>query len=1283
MARVHDTLDSLIGGVSQQPPAVRFKSQAEDIENAWLSTITGLTPRSHTKHVAQLYQGKTGFNRWHTIDRDRREKYQLRVGHNHAQAWGLTGDEYPVVGPTKNILPEATDIHGSSDWAVANSAVKAAAIAGPHGRELADLNPWEGAGCTVSGPGATSNLQCYLEGPGHSGNSPLEDKDYVFSVYLKPNNIDPDGWTGTTRVTFQDVNVAWQTSMDVVWSGPDVVPTATLGVIQGDGPHEFGLIPRGGGWYIAYVTLRNPQPELSTNRLQVQVFPCVDSYDATGAQDGGPPPTNGSFVGMRVDVAQPMVEEWDAARGRPTPQWFREHSATVPTDWSETTPALDFRSPNLLAGSETFLEYDVGPPVVPGWVYTNATVASSFVAGPYGDGREYVDVSQTSFVSAAKLRQEVGTFSPGVQTFSCFVRRKDAGVRFSLEIDEGTFGWFLTYEWDADGVPQFVSDGGVTYEHGFIPSPDDDGDFLLWMRIHPDQIGAVSAGDSRFLTIRVVDDSLLAAKGIYAWGARLTEGIRSLLWTDFCRPLESASILTVNDSSFLTNPGTTVGRRTETTPDDPTSNRAYVFVKNGGYDVEYTVKITTKSGTVVEADCKTWNGTVLGGYCVDGYGNDATACANSGGTWVSGPELETNETTEVAQALGYRLQANGGDTPPGGDLTDIIETNVQGNIIEIILDDAEEFETIEVEDSLGNTAMELLWKRVREVSDLPLTMRDGWRIAISGKVDDAVPAYVQFQAEAGPGQLGNGRWEESSPWETEDTINAFTLPHQLLRKVDLSQWKYFADSPQGVYFELRPMEVERRLVGDDRTNPFPAFDDEQIRDTLFFESRLGFLTGESLVMSETNQFFNYHRTTVFDDIDSDPVGASASHTDVSILNDAFVIDERLILTSDRTQFVAEGSPTLTNKSVSIRPKMTFESYREVSMVGSGRGVFMAYPKQGFADDVFEFSGVREILPSGESFELAGDDITDAVPSFIRGRIVDMTSSPSLGLLLVLAEDGTLYPFRYLTTARQVLQQAWSRWDLGAPVKYASIQQSEIILVVARPSGTFLETMLVGDDLVDDGLDFQIRLDNRHEIAADYAGTTYDAILDRTSITLVWPGAYDDAFDGLLRVVEADTGRDIPVIDFLGGGPGIIRLPGDHTGKRLFIGRRYTMLYQFTDPQPRGLVEGDRRGATFLLSSGKTLVLGGKVVYDKTAKFNVTVAHKYGDAFTSRFTSQALGTGDAATAVPVFGDGEFEFEVGGYPDDVTITLTTDSHLPCNILSGLWEMNHNPRSGRLRG
>jgi len=99
MSLVSAGIPNLINGVSQQPPSLRLKTQAELQENALSSVVTGLQKRPPTEHLASLGSLTNAEKAFiHTIRRDENEFYTLIVTTDDIRVFDKNGVEKQVNG---------------------------------------------------------------------------------------------------------------------------------------------------------------------------------------------------------------------------------------------------------------------------------------------------------------------------------------------------------------------------------------------------------------------------------------------------------------------------------------------------------------------------------------------------------------------------------------------------------------------------------------------------------------------------------------------------------------------------------------------------------------------------------------------------------------------------------------------------------------------------------------------------------------------------------------------------------------------------------------------------------------------------------------------------------------------------------------------------------------------------------------------------------------------------------------------------------------------------------
>jgi len=114
MPLISSTIPNLINGVSQQPPALRLASQAEEVINCMPSPVEGLKKRPPMEHIAKIFAGSAGTNRPFTtiVDRDGTIQYLIFIQDGDIKVFGLDGSSKTVNKPNGT---DYLDISNSAD----------------------------------------------------------------------------------------------------------------------------------------------------------------------------------------------------------------------------------------------------------------------------------------------------------------------------------------------------------------------------------------------------------------------------------------------------------------------------------------------------------------------------------------------------------------------------------------------------------------------------------------------------------------------------------------------------------------------------------------------------------------------------------------------------------------------------------------------------------------------------------------------------------------------------------------------------------------------------------------------------------------------------------------------------------------------------------------------------------------------------------------------------------------------------------------------------------------
>jgi hypothetical protein len=714
--------------------------------------------------------------------------------------------------------------------------------------------------------------------------------------------------------------------------------------------------------------------------------------------------------------------------------------------------------------------------------------------------------------------------------------------------------------------------------------------------------------------------------------------------------------LTIADFTFIVNVSKAAAMKNTLTPSDANVGHAFLWARQSAFKAEYILDAADGGGATLAKTVKTWDGTALGAGEV------------------------SHKTNKIADDGTVNSFVGGINAMGGAPWT----ATAFGSVVRVT--SASAFTKWNVEDSLGGSGSGLIGfnREIDSFDMLPDICRDGYVVKVRGDSEENTDDfYVKFKAEVA-GTLGKGSWQETTKEGIAYQLDPDTMPHQLTRHID-DGLGTITGTPNQIYFRFGPVAWNDRQVGDTVTNPDPSFIGKTINDIFFFRGRLGFLAGQNVILSETSRFFNFFRTSVVQVVDSDPVDVAAQHTTVSTLRHATPFEERLVLWSDRTQFVLSGEPILTPKTASIVPVATFECSTGVRPLSSGKTVFFAGPPASFAT-ISEFFQISD----SDTFDAA--EATKHVPKYIPGGVGEMAVSTRRGVLAVRSfgtnlggtgDDKTLWIYTYFWNGQERAQAAWGKFTFeSGALEGIDFIDDALYIVLNRQGTRTLEKILFGEGQRDADTDFIVLLDRR--IVGDDGTASYNAGTDRTTFELPYdyiPGTEMAVVTGGSSSQEA--GVLLPsILDTAVAGDHKISVAGDWRNgsglKPVWIGQKYEMRFTFSQPT---LQENSERGGRAAVTSGRWQLHTGSVSYDRSLYFEIHVTPELCDTSVYLFSGETIGL--LPLGIPELSAGEFDFPVMSKNDQVSIEIVSKSHLPCFLTSAEWHGSFTTASTRYRG
>lgn len=549
-----------------------------------------------------------------------------------------------------------------------------------------------------------------------------------------------------------------------------------------------------------------------------------------------------------------------------------------------------------------------------------------------------------------------------------------------------------------------------------------------------------------------------------------------------------------------------------------------------------------------------------------------------------------------------------------------------------------------VYDGYNNQAAFGILKFVQKFSNLPVNAPDGFTVKITGEEGSGTDDYyVSYVAE-------DQVWRECARPSMKNHIDNTTMPHVLVREADGT-------------FTFKCADWSVRDVGDEDSNPEPSFIGGTINDVFYHRNRLGFLSGENIILTRSADFFNFWMTSATKVQDTDPIDLAVSDNTISTLYNAVTFDTDLILFSQEAQFMLSADGVLTPTSANLSPAVThYEASLKAKPVNAGRNVY-------FVAERAKYTTVREFFTAADNTDAKDvQDITSHVPNYIPNGVYKIIPSTVENVMLYLTEgdETSIYVYKYLFIDSQRVQAAWSKWDMQGVVYGGQFIDNYLYLIVERNGYYCLEKISFTINTTDfDSEAYRILLDCKHsyQIPAD----CYDSLNDETTVSV------SDIF-GDIYEQDRQYSAVAPDGTYTKAKEGKLVFIGDYSNQVLTVG----INYNFKIVMSTIMVKQSDNGSTQALIEGRLQLRQMWFNYADSGYFKVTVDIKDKQAYIYEYTSRLLGTRFNILGAMPFTTGSFKFPIQAKNENVNICLETDTPLPVSLVGAGWIGNYQRRT-----
>ncbi len=288
---------------------------------------------------------------------------------------------------------------------------------------------------------------------------------------------------------------------------------------------------------------------------------------------------------------------------------------------------------------------------------------------------------------------------------------------------------------------------------------------------------------------------------------------------------------------------------------------------------------------------------------------------------------------------------------------------------------------------------------------------------------------------ANDGTSGPGYYEETVSPAVSTGLDAATMPHELVNTSVNN-------------FTFQRVTWDARAVGDDETNSHPSFVGNKITQSFFHNNRLGFLSGDTVSMSQSAKFFNFYHTSAQTVTDADPIDLSASTVKPVALHSVLPSTQGLVLFSANQQFLmGSADGILTPAKTVIRTIANYEMDTIIDPVDTGTTI-------NFISKTPSYTRVFAMVTRGENENPQVADIGRVVNEWIPSSVDTLISSAQNQFIAFSGQSTRyIYFFRQYAEGKDIKLQTWFNWLAPGNVQTIATDSDEFF-AVTKQGGQF-------------------------------------------------------------------------------------------------------------------------------------------------------------------------------------------------------------------------------------
>lgn len=547
---------------------------------------------------------------------------------------------------------------------------------------------------------------------------------------------------------------------------------------------------------------------------------------------------------------------------------------------------------------------------------------------------------------------------------------------------------------------------------------------------------------------------------------------------------------------------------------------------------------------------------------------------------------------------------------------------------------------ITADDGQGGTQMVVVTDRTDRVSYLPRYAPEGYTAMVTG-IDDTTADDVFFKFNQEVGGFGNeGIWEEAVKPGVKYKFDPDTMPHVLTYDADTTEFTLAA----GVWDDME--------AGDKETNPEPSFVGKVIEDLAMFQGRMSVLTDSTVVMSRTNNVYDFFKGSATTTVASDPIDIGSTAKSANNLSYMVPHNRDLVVFSDNAQFIVFGRTSLTPDNASLVLSTEFQVNTSVRPRLSGRNIF-------FLADYGNYSSVREFFTEGSTDANDSRPITTHVNKYVPAGMTNIASSSNYDAMLVHGTGSDAYIYQFLWDGNEKLQSSWGKWNLDGDLIFSHFDRSTLYIISRTDTDDILLSTLNFDSEDDEGVHYEVCLDRKQTATAVGDVYTLQSVNEGGMVAVQGTGCPHPGLRVQISTIDEDTNE--------------VTLVGDMDGGEVIFGVPYLSRYKPTMP----MIKDQNQ---IKIGTGNLILSRFILSYEATGTFRTVVTTPYTEPEYGYMSGRFIGDPANKVGEQPITRGSHEVPIGDDADIAEIEVYSSDHTPFTLVDIEWRGQWNKRGKR---